>query len=261
MNDSGWVFAAVVMVAQLGISPLSEAGTVTWSVKTNTNTTVCQGSGSSTANLPATCGTDLQFTGSGGTAKIEAIDSPANDILRLVNTKIVAQKTLTNYVLTFDHTFDPGPTSSDYTPIYYRTQMYGTYISGTAPANKITTASTVEHPVGTALLNVALQTAPPPQLNFNYYASPFTTTNMTGPRKIIVKVTFSLAIGKYVEFGNGKFIKVSAQSIPDVSNAPQDDESVVSLKDLQKILKEGEPVACMGITLPDGGCAGIEVKE
>jgi hypothetical protein len=261
MNYSGWGIAATVLVGHLGLCSIAEA--ITWSIQNNGGTVVCNGSGGGTVNLPANCGADLQFisSGSGGVARIEAADSGANDSLRLVNTKILAQTTLTNYVLTFDHTFTPGPTSSDYTPIYYRTQMYGTYISGTAPANKITTASTVEHPVGTALLNVALQTAPPPQLNFNYYASPFTTTNMTQNRKIIVKVTFSLAIGKYVEFGTGKFIKVSAQTNPDVRDTPEDDESVVSLKDLQKILKEGRPVACMGITLPDGGCAGIEVKE
>jgi hypothetical protein len=259
MNYSGWGIAATVLVGHLGICSIAEA--ITWSVTDNGGTVVCNGSGGGTVNLPASCGADLQFMASSGTAKIEAVDIGTNDILRLVNTKILAQRTLTNYVLTFDHTFAPGPTSSDYTPIYYRTQMYGTYISGPAPANKITTASTVEHPVGTALLNVALQTAPPPQLNFNYYASPFTTTNMNQDRKIIVKVTFSLAIGKYVEFGTGKFIKVSAQTNPDVRGTPEDDESVVSLKDLQKIHKEGGRVACMGITLPDGGCAGIEVKE
>lgn len=225
MNNTSWGFAGVLLVIQLGFCGISEAATVTWSVKTSGGNVVCSGSGIGTANLPAVCGANLQFQASGGTARIEAIDTGTNDTLQLVNTKIVAQSDLTDYVLTFDHTFVPGPKFADYHPIYYRTQMYGTNISGNAPANKITVTSTVEHPVGTPLLNAAPTPAPPPLINFSYYVSPSTSTAMDQNRKIIVKVKFSLENTGYINFGSGRFVKVSAQAYPDppdgVGNIPR----------------------------------------
>lgn len=258
MNYSGWGIAAVVLVAHLGIYSVAEA--ITWSVKTNGGVVVCQGNGTPTANLPANCGSDLQFVASGAAAKIEAIDGGNNDILHLINTKIVALKNLTDYVLAFDHTFAPPPTINEMNPMYYRTRMFGTYISGSAPANKITVTSTVEHPVGTPLLSVALQSAPPPQLNFDYYASPFTTTNMNQNRKIIVNVKFSLQNTKYINFGTGRFIKVSAQDFPDPRDT--EGESAISLSEIQKILEESDGIGCIGLSLPGGNCAGgLEVKK
>lgn len=260
MNKQTWAWAGVLLTIQLGVCSLAEAGTVTWSVK-NGGTVVCQGTGSNTANLPATCGSDLDFVGSGGTARIEAIDTGTNDILQLVNTKIVAKKDLTDYVLSFDHTFAPGPTKQDYSPIYYRTHMYGTYISGTAPANKITVTSTVEHPVGTALLNAAPTPAPPPQLNFNYYASPSTDTAMDQNRKIIVNVKFSLQNTKYINFSSGRFVKVTAQSFPDPpdSERPQADSGSL-LSEIEQMIESGGTV-CVGVSLRDGSCAGIHVVK
>lgn len=260
MNTKTLVWAGVILAVQLGVCSLAESGTVTWSVK-NGGTVVCEGTGNNTANLPATCGSDLDFVGSGGTARIEAIDTGTNDILQLMNTKIVAKKNLTDYVLTFDHTFTPGPTKNDYSPIYYRTHMYGTYISGLAPDNKITVTSTVEHPVGTPLLNAAPTPAPPPQLNFNYYDSPNTTTDMNGDRKIIVKVKFSLQDTKYINFGVGRFVKVIAQSFPDPpdSERPQVDSSSL-LSEVEHMIESGG-TACVGVSLRDGSCAGIHIVK
>lgn len=261
-----WAWIAIITGIQLGVCSVAEAGTVTWSVKSNTGAVVCQGSGTNSVNLPATCGNDLDFIGSGGTAKIEAIDSGTNDILQLLFTRIAARKNITNYVLTFDHTFAPGPTKGDYTPIYYRTHMYGTYISGTAPANKISVTSTIEHPVGTPALNASVQPAPPPQVNFSYYQSPSTSGNWNQNRKIIVKVTFSLENTRYVNFGAGRFVKVSAQTYPD----PQNDEvsrgavSTRTLSDIQSEIQqsiESGDTACIGVALPDGSCAGIHISK
>src|SRR5262245_37458421 len=108
MNKQTCACAGILLAIQLGVCSLAEAGTVTWTVK-NGSTTVCQGSGVGTAYLPANCGSDLDFVTSGtsGSARIEAIDTGTNDLLQLVNTKIVAKKNLTGYVLTFDHTFIP----------------------------------------------------------------------------------------------------------------------------------------------------------
>lgn len=268
MNNTSWGFAGVLLVIQLGFFAISEAGTVTWSVKTSGGTVVCEGSGSGTANLPATCGADLDFQASGTTARIEAIDTGTNDLLQLVNTRIVAKKNLTDYVLTFDHTFAPGPTMLDYTPIFYRTHMYGTNISGNLPANKITVTSTVEHPVGTPLLNAAPTPAPPPQINFNYYDSPSTNTAMNQNRKIIVKVKFSLENTKYINFGSGRYVKVSAQINPDPGTIPPDDTipgqnagtTSALLSEVQRMIENGGTV-CLGLSLSDGGCAGVHIVK
>lgn len=261
-----WAWMSIIIGIQLGVWSVAEAGTVTWSVKSNTGAVVCQGSGTNSVNLPATCGNDLDFIDSGGTAKIEAIDSGTNDILQLLFTKIVAKKNIANYVLTFDHTFAPGPKKTDYTPIYYRTHMYGTNISGTAPANRISVTSTIEHPVGTPVLNASVQPAPPPATNFSYYQSPSTSADWDQNRKIIVRVTFSLENTKYVNFGVGRFVKVSAQTFPD----PPEDEG--SLKpgstrsfseiqsEVQQMIESGD-TACIGVALPDGSCAGIHVSK
>ena len=263
MNKTSWGFAGVLLVIQLGFCAISEAGTVTWSIKTSGNTVVCSGNGNDTVNLPAACGADLDFQASGGTARIEAIDSGTNDILQLVNTRIVAKKNLTDYVLTFDHTFAPGPTAQDYSPIYYRTHMYGTTISGNLPANKITVTSTVEHPVGTPLLNAATMPAPPPQANFNYYVSPGTNTAMNQNRKIIVKVKFSLQNTKYINFGSGRFVKVSAQVYPDLDEEMPDQgagNSSALMSEVQRIIENGG-TACLGLSLSDGGCAGVHIVK
>lgn len=265
MKKRWWVFIAVLLVIQLGFFAISEAGTVTWSVKNSGGTVVCEGTGSGTANLPATCGTDLDFLASGNPARIEAIDTGTNDILQLVNTKIVAKMNLTDYVLTFDHTFAPGPTKEDYTPIYYRTHMYGT-ISGAAPANKITVTSTVENPVGTVLLNAAPAPAPPP-LAFDAWTSPSTDTAMAGERKIVVKVKFSLQNTKNINFPGGRFVKVSAQTSPDPPDgyegprSPQGAGNTSALlSEVQRMIADGGS-ACLGLSLSDGGCAGIHIVK
>lgn len=256
----------ILLAIQAGTLASSEAGTVTWSVKNSGGTVICSGSGNGTANLPATCGTALEFQDSGGTAKIEANDTATNDLLYLVNTKIVAKTNLTNYLLTFAHTFTPGPSSGDYSPIYYRTHMYGT-ISGASPANKITVTSTVEHPVGTVLLTAAPTPAPPP-LAFNVWHSPSTATAMTGNRKITVKVKFSLENTKNINFPGGRFVKVTAQAVPD---CPDDDEACAEgigsgnmpsslLSELKRILENGG-TACLGLSLPDESCAGIHIVK
>ena len=263
MNKTSWVFIGVLLVIQLGFCAISEAGTVTWSVKTSGGTVVCSGEGNGTANLPATCGADLEFQASGGTARIEAIDAGTNDILQLLNARIVAKKDLTDYALIFDHTFAPGPTKNDYTPIYYRTHMYGTSMSSFDPAvNKITVTSTVEHPVGVPLLNAALTQAPPPQVNFSYYASPSTTTAMDQNRKIIVKVTFSLQNTKNINFGGSRFVKVSAQAFAD---PPPDDgqgaeNTSALLSGIQRMIENGGK-ACLGLSLSDGSCAGVQIVK
>jgi hypothetical protein len=262
MKKRWWVFITILLVIHLGLFTNSEAGTVTWSVKNSGGTVVCSGTGNGTANLPATCGTALDFQGSGGTARIEAIDTGTNDILHLVNTKIVAKTNLTDYLLTFDHTFVPGPTSGDYTPIYYRTRMFGT-ISGAAPANKITVISTIEHPVGTVLLTAAPTPAPPP-LAFDVWLSPSTTTAMTGNRKIIVKVKFSLQSTKNINFPGGRFVKVSAQISPDDPPGrdpePKPEDTNDLLLQVQRMIENGG-TACIGLSLSDGGCAGIHIVK
>ncbi len=260
-----WAWMAIMIGIQLGVWSVAEAGTVTWSVKSNTGAVVCQGSGTNSVNLPATCGNALDFVDSGGTAKIEAIDSGTNDILQLLFTRIVAKTNITNYVLTFDHTFAPGPTKTDYTPIYYRTHMYGASISGTAPANKISVTSTIEHP-GTPALHASVQPAPPPLSNFNYYQSPSTSGDWNQNRKITVNVTFSLQNTKYVTFGAGRFVKVSAQTFPDppddeVSPKPGLTRSLSEIQsEVQQMLESGD-TACIGVALPDGSCAGIHVLK
>ncbi len=258
-----WALMAILSGIQLGVCSVAESGTITWSVKSNAGAVVCNGSGTNSVNLPAACGSDLDFVGSGGTARIEAIDTGTNDILQLLNTKIVAKKKVTDYVLTLDHTFSPGPTKSDYPTIYYRTHMYGTNISGTAPANKISATSTIEHPVGTPSLNASVQPAPPPQSNFNYYQSPYTNGDWNQNRKIILNVKFSLENTKYVNFGAGRFVKVSAQAFPD----PQDEEGSGPeanpegiMSEIQRLIENGG-AACIGVSVPDGSCAGIHVTK
>lgn len=262
MKKRWWVFITILLVIHLGLFANSEAGTVTWSVKNSGGTVVCSGTGNGTVNLPATCGTALDFQGSGGTARIEAIDTGTNDILHLVNTKIVAKTNLTDFLLTFDHTFAPGPTSGDYTPIYYRTRMFGT-ISGAAPANKITVTSTIEHPVGTVLLTAAPTPAPPP-LAFDVWQSPSTTTAMTGNRRITVKVKFSLQSTKNINFPGGRFVKVSAQITQDPPTEKEPGQETENtnglLSQIQRMIENGG-AACIGLSLSDGGCAGIHIVK
>lgn len=272
MKNRRWMFIIILFAIHSGLLGHSEAGTVTWSVKNSGGTVVCSGSGTDTVNLPATCGLPgnpiaLEFQGSGGTAKIGVSDQDTTDILFLVNTKIVAKMDLTDYILTFDHTFTPGPTSQTYTPIFYRTHMYGT-ISGAAPANKITVTSTVEHPVGTVLLTAAPTPAPPP-LGFNVWDSPSTGTAMTGDRKITVKVKFSLQNTKNINFPSGRFVKVSAQAAPDCPDDAEEECNagtssgnmpISLISELKKILENGGN-ACLGLSLPDKSCAGVHIAK
>ncbi len=145
--------------------------------------------------------------------------------------------------------------------------MYGT-ISGAAPANKITVTSTVEHPVGTVLLTAAPTPAPHP-LAFNVWHSPSTGTAMTANRKITVKVKFSLENTKNINFPGGRFVKVSAQSVPDCSDddgedcGPGPDPGNVPsslLSELKRLLENGG-TACLGLSLPNEGCAGIHIVK
>lgn len=259
MRNPNWVFLSAVLVILQGVNWVSEAGAVTWSVKDSGGTIICSGSGNPFANLPTTCGASLEFQGSGDTARITSNDTGVNDILELLNTRIFAKQDLTDYVLTFEHTFAPGPTSANYTPIYYRTQMYGTISSVVAP-NKITVTSTVQHPVGTELLNAGPLVHPPPQqLPFNKSQSPSTSTAMNLDRKIIVNVKFSLNTNRYVEFPNNRFVRVIAQPYPD-DPAGEDGNVGGPLGRTLDSLESGSK-ACVGLSLPDGGCAGISVTK
>lgn len=267
MKRTTWMVIIIAILLHQGFSGTLEAEAVTWSVKDAAGTVVCNGNQSTPATLPLNCGADLEFQSSGGIARIESIDTGTDDILQLVNTKIVAKKDLVDYVLTFDDTFAPGP-SNEYSPIYYRTQMYGS-ISGNLPNNKIVVTSILEHPVGTVYLTASPTSAPPPQANFNYWDSPFSDSAMNQPRKIIVNAKFSLQKTKYLTFPGGRFIKVSAQPYPD-EPAPtrgatpetgatgERVDTVIS--EIQKALERGSK-ACVGLSLSDGGCAGIYIVK
>ena len=267
MSKRESVLLGVFVVIQLLIIGPTEASALTWAVENSGGTTVCSGNGVATAPLPvlpAMCGTgtDLEFQASSGTATIQAIDDGTNDILQLISTKIVAKKDLQNYVLTFEHTFNPGPTAQDYSPIFYRTHMYGA-TNGTAPNNRILVTSTVEN-AETPPLTATVTPAPPP-LAFNAWDSPSTDTAMIGPRKITVKVTFSLMKDKYINFtGSSRFVRVSAQINPD---DPPDSLKPIQtgslhtiLSDLQGILVSGSK-ACVGLSLADGSCVGIQIAK
>ncbi|UVT19960.1 MAG: hypothetical protein H8K03_19615 [Nitrospira sp.] len=253
-----------------------EAGAINWKVTNLAGTTVyCSGSGAPTANLPATCNANLDFQSSGGTARIEAIDGGTNDILKLVNTKLVAKTTITDYVLTFEHVFVPGPTSVDYSPIYYNTRMNGR-INGASPSNKITLSSALEHPVGTQLFASSAITAQYPTITFDKTVSPTpsTTNVMTGNRKVIVKLKFSIASGQSIEFpATTGYARASAQMNPDdcpdeedgQMGCPPKDETVSApstslLSELQGLLSQGSR-ACLGISLLDGGCIGVQIVK
>lgn len=253
-----------------------EAGAITWSVKNLAGTTTyCSGSGTPTANLPATCNANLDFVSSGGTARIEAIDGGNNDILKLANTKIVAKNTITDYVLTFEHDFAPGPSSAIYTPIYYNTRMKGRF-SGSSASNKITSWSIVEHPVGTPLFISSQLVAPPPNI-FDYQTSPGTPNSMSGTRKVILKVKFSLASGMNIDFPTSSdVVRVSAQMNPD--ECPDEEDGLACsksehptttkptnpmtslLSELSGLLIQGSK-ACLGISSQDGECIGMQIVK
>lgn len=263
------------------------ASAITWSVTNSAGTTVyCSGTtAASTINLPAICNTNtygnpiLQFAPSSstsGAARIEAIDSGTNDVLKLINTKLLATNTITNYVLTFEHVFAPGPRSTDYSPIYYNTRMNGR-INGSSTSNKITLSSALEHPVGPPPLFASTTvTAQYPAIAFDKVVSPTpsTTNAMTGNRKVIIKLKFSIASGQSIEFPSGTgYARASAQMNPDdcpdetdgeVCTTPKPEETTTSttspLTELQELLNQGSR-ACLGISLLDGECIGMQIVK
>lgn len=257
MTQSYWRLVTALVVVPLGISWFSEAEALTWSVKNSAGTAICSGT---TGTLPATCGTVLQFQSVGGTARVEAVDGGANDILQLVNTKIVATADVSNYVMTFEHTFAAPPTKSDYTPIYYRTHMYGN-ISNSPTSNSLVVTSTIENPVGTVLLSAGPLSSSSGASSFDIWQSP-SAPDVSGNRRINVNMTFTLANTKYLYFPAGRFVKVSAQSYPDpkpdLTDMPAGDTTALHnlISEVLRVI-EGGGSACLGVSLPDSVCSGM----